>query len=66
MKHNFAKSRTAIARAMLRRLKSGKDLRRAKIRRVKAAVRAVTYENDLKIDVAADRLAGELNRLRQD
>ena len=45
---------------LLKRLKSGGDLRRGKVRRVKSALRHESYVNALKLDVAADRLAAEL------
>jgi hypothetical protein len=41
-------------------LQSGKDVRQRKVRRVRAAVRASRYENDLKVSIAADRLLNEL------
>ncbi|HSU67956.1 MAG TPA: hypothetical protein VLJ39_13860 [Tepidisphaeraceae bacterium] len=45
-----------LVRAMLARLKAGRDLRRAKVERVKDAILANEYENMLKLDVAADRV----------
>ena len=45
---------------LLKRLKSGADLRKGKVRRVKSSLRQESYFNALKLDVAADRLAGEL------
>ena len=50
----------ALARAMLDRLKAGKDLRVSKIRRLKTAIRSDEYENSLKVEVAAERVADEI------
>jgi hypothetical protein len=50
----------AVVDRFLKRLKSGADLRKGKVRRVKSALRHEAYFNTLKLDVAADRLAGEL------
>jgi hypothetical protein len=52
----------AVVARLLKRLKSGGDLRKAKVRRVKSALRHEAYFNSLKLEVAADRLAGELMR----
>jgi len=41
-------------------LKSGGDRRDAKIRRIRDAIGAKAYENDLKVSVALDRLLREL------
>ncbi|MDB5354045.1 MAG: hypothetical protein JWN24_498 [Phycisphaerales bacterium] len=41
-------------------LQSGKDVRKTKVRRVRAAVRAKRYENDLKVSIAVDRLLKEV------
>lgn len=50
----------AMAEAMLQRLKAGDDLRESKVRRVRHAIDSQEYENPLKLDVAADRMADEL------
>ena len=50
----------ALAARLLNRLRAGGDLRRTKVRRIKSALRREEYVNALKLDVAADRLAGEL------
>ena len=50
----------AVAERMLRALKAGTDVRRQKVRRVRAAIRALAYENPLKVQVAVDRLTSEL------
>jgi hypothetical protein len=52
----------ALAERMLAALRSGSDVRRRKVRRVRAAVRALAYENPLKLHVALDRVAGELTQ----
>jgi hypothetical protein len=50
----------SLLAAMLRRLRAGRDLRRAKIRRVKRSVDERSYENELKLQVAVERLAREI------
>ena len=52
----------ALAERMLAALRSGSDVRSRKVRRVRAAVRALAYENPLKLHVALDRVAGELTQ----
>ncbi|HWE96041.1 MAG TPA: hypothetical protein VG269_18910 [Tepidisphaeraceae bacterium] len=52
--------RRALLARLLALLQSGKDVRQRKVRRVRAAVRASRYENDLKVSIAADRLLNEL------
>ena len=49
-----------LAERMLRTLKSGGDFRRRKVRRVRGAIRAFEYENPLKLQVAIERLTGDL------
>jgi len=46
----------AFVALMLAKLKAGKDLRRAKVNRLRDAILANDYENSLKLDVAADRV----------
>jgi hypothetical protein len=50
----------ALASRMLDALKSGSDVRHRKVRRVRAAIRALAYENPLKLHVALDRLKEEI------
>jgi hypothetical protein len=50
----------AFVRSLLERLRRGLDMRTAKVRRLRQSVREQTYENRLKLNVAADRLAEEL------
>jgi hypothetical protein len=45
-----------LAQRMLTALQSGADLRVRKVRRVKAAIKVRAYENDLKFEVAFERL----------
>lgn len=45
---------------MLRQLKVGADLRRAKIQRIRMAIGVHEYENALKLDVAVDRLTDHI------
>ena len=63
-----AAKRTAVERAlaerMLQRLRGGADVRARKVRRIKAAIKVRHYENALKLDVALDRMAGAVKRLR--
>ena len=51
----------ALAERMLNALRNGSDVRRRKVRRVRAAIRALAYENPLKLHVAIDRLAGDVS-----
>jgi hypothetical protein len=50
-----ARERKAL-QEMLTLLQAGADLRRAKVRRLRRAIRSRTYENDLKLAVALERL----------
>jgi hypothetical protein len=45
---------------MLKRLRQGGDVRKTKVRHVKAALRQDAYLNLLKLEVATDRLAHRL------
>ena len=51
----------AAAERMLAALRQGADVRRRKVRRLRGAVRAAAYENPLKLHVAVDRLAADLD-----
>ena len=53
-------SERVLAQRMLRALKTGSDVRRNKVRRLRAAIRAMAYENPLKVEVALDRLSSDL------
>ncbi len=46
----------ALAERMLGQLRGGDDVRRRKVRRIKAAIKVRHYENALKLSVAIDRL----------
>lgn len=50
----------AAATRLLDALRAGQDVRRRKVRRLRAAVRVRAYENPLKFQIALDRLIGEL------
>ena len=50
----------ALAAKMLRRLREGHDLRTRKARRLRAAIRVERYENELKLQIALDRLISNL------
>jgi len=49
-----------MAAAMLRNLRDGNDVRARKARRLRAAIRAERYENDLKLQIATDKLIDAL------
>jgi len=44
----------------MRRLRAGEDVRTDKIRTLKSDITTGTYENDLKLSVALDRLLDEV------
>ena len=50
----------AEARRLLAVLRAGGDQRRAKVDRVRQSVLDQSYENELKLTVAVDRVAGNL------
>ncbi len=45
---------------MLAILKTGGDARPRKVRRIKAAIKVASYENDLKLQIAIDRMSREM------
>jgi flagellar biosynthesis anti-sigma factor FlgM len=47
---------------LLSTLKAGGDVRVDKVESIKAQIAAGTYEDDKKLDIAADRLLDDLNR----
>lgn len=49
-----------IVGAFLDALRTGADLRRRKVRRMRAAIRSGAYENQLKLEIAADRMAADV------
>jgi hypothetical protein len=49
-----------LAAAMLALLRDGADLRRRKSRRLRGAIRARIYENDLKFQIAIDKMVKDL------
>jgi hypothetical protein len=51
-----ARTDKALATKMLRQLREGKDARSRKIRRIGASIRAGHYENDLKLQIAVERM----------
>jgi hypothetical protein len=55
-----SRSEQQLRAAMLRLLRAGGDLRSRKTRRLRAAIRVNGYENDLKLQIALERLLGEL------
>ena len=71
MKRRVAQSRDGHSRqsligAMLERLRGGRDLRRTKVRRIRQSLGDQSYENELKLHVAVERLAREMEELRSD
>ena len=54
-----------VVRRMAKRLRSGGDVRRHKVRRVKLSVQAGAYENELKLMIALERMLDSLKRDRQ-
>jgi hypothetical protein len=50
----------ATAQRLMAVLRAGGDARHRKVRRVRGAVRADAYENDLKLTVAVDRIARDM------
>jgi hypothetical protein len=64
--HSFSQPATSgadalLVRAMLARLKAGKDVRYLKVQRVKEAIRDNEYENVLKLHVAAERVVDAMD-----
>jgi hypothetical protein len=45
---------------MIERLRRGRDLRRAKVRKIRRSLGEQSYENELKLQVAVERLAREM------
>lgn len=50
---------------MVRRMRAGGDLRRSMVRRIRSAIQNGEYENPLKLEIAAERFAGDLTLPRQ-
>lgn len=49
-----------LARRLLSDAKAGRDVRAPKVRRVRAAIEAKSYENELKLAVALERLQAQV------
>lgn len=49
-----------IVEAFLDALRARADFRARKVRRMRAAIRSGAYENQLKLEIAADRMAADL------
>jgi len=49
-----------LVQQFLDALRAGADFRDRKVRRLRAAIRAGAFENQLKIEIATDRLAADL------
>jgi hypothetical protein len=50
----------ALAKRLLSDAKGGRDLRARKVQRVRAAIQMKSYENDLKLAVALERLQAQV------
>lgn len=50
----------SLVNEYLAALRAGADFRDHKVRRLRAAILASAYENQLKLEIACDRLAAEL------
>jgi hypothetical protein len=55
-----SRSEQAVAKRLLSRLRNGDDVRTRKTRRLRGAVRAGRYENELKLAIAMQKLIEEL------
>jgi hypothetical protein len=53
-------SKQSLIGAMLERLRRGRDLRRTKVRRIRRSLGEQSYENELKLEVAVERLVREM------
>ena len=51
---------------MLLMLRAGEDVRRRKTRRLRAAVRAGRYENEMKLTIAMEKLLSVIQNERSD
>jgi hypothetical protein len=51
----------AVAAQFMSLLKAGADTRVKKVKRIRQSVRTRSYENDLKLSIAMDRLTRELS-----
>ena len=49
-----------LVQQFLASLRAGADVRDRKVRRLRAAIRAGAFENQLKLEIASDRLAADL------
>jgi hypothetical protein len=55
-----SRAEQALARRLMALLKSGADTRVGKVKRIRQSVRTRSYENELKLSVALDRMAKDL------
>jgi hypothetical protein len=55
------KADCALAHRLIALLHEGQDIRMRKTRRTRAAIKVRSYENDLKLQVAIERLIDELS-----
>lgn len=51
---------TAQVRKLMRKLRRGDDIRRAKIKSLRSDISSGAYENDLKLSIALDRLLDDV------
>ena len=52
----------ALAKKLMGQIRDGKDIRARKARKLRAAIRANRYENNLKLQIALDRLLDQIVR----
>jgi hypothetical protein len=54
------RAQRTLAKRLLAMLKAGSDTRKTKVRKLRRSVRSSSYENDLKLTIAMERLARDL------
>jgi hypothetical protein len=60
LRKHRSRSEQAVAKRLLGSLRNGDDLRTRKARRLRGAVRAGRYENELKLAIAMQKLIEDL------
>ena len=65
-KNPRARVKMEVASAMLVMLRAGQDVRRRKTRRLRAAVRAGRYENEMKLTIAMEKLLAVIQSERSE
>ncbi len=54
------RAQRTLAKRLLAMLKAGSDTRKTKVRKLRRSVRSSSYENDLKLTIAMERMARDL------